>query len=1464
MKILRHILCSRIILNISEPVVYVKTLMLFRRLKNYTEDEVAKASLISTASRIKPPQKLASWLSSLEISVDVSKSIVDQLFKKNSKQVFQNFYRVLIDSENSGSNNKEKGSTFKKKSDKNESGNEKEEENLLKVAVGIIDTPNKDINCNFQTIDKINIDGENNQIKKVLHLPKLCNQIKNSKKKKKNHATNKSINLVNTESNTKSTMQLVNTKTVNLIKTSLDSQNNSTKLKKTKKKKKPKAKTGYIETTLTSKNNDTKSIETSNNKKSGSKGKKPKKKKKTKEINNSINEIPFCKKSDSLNLEIHSNEAHLSTNGDSVLINNKLLNHEGTNQRFKDANDSSLSKNNLIIDEKKSNDEENSAIKKLRLTQSAIENQISQTDKERYNVCLEKSNDKISNRNDLSSKLPNLLANYEIYSSADESETAKKDVSSCPLMESGDNVLVPDTCQNDFNSIVPFNLDSWIPSKDDTSISNDDSLNSDKYPFDSLNVIKRTDTCRDNQSDNLSFSDSAFEYINDSEVSRDTFVSNDGSQISDKYPYVPLIDIRKNKKWRSYQNSNYSNSSFDDSVTGNIKDSEVSQDTCISYDGSQISDKIPFVSLVDIKKMKNRNLYEKSSCSNSSYNSSCVEKINVSETSQNDCISSEESQISNKNPNNIKKVDKIDNHNDLNYDPILGNLNSKEIIDTSNQNPDNSLCHDSYTSENRKDKSPSIQGKNRNVGNENKVSELPPDEILVQSKQFHENQSPCEKHSKTGTQSMEQDLVRTNLKTKTNSPITRLRKQTNYNTRKKQGKRKCSSDNIKDLVQPQEEEKCCQELETSATDANGDVYMNDLSTLLPNHGDIETQENETTSPSTDIALNNSDTQDLSQYQEYANCKEPNILSHELNGKQSASLIFQANAKQQPCVTFPNANHQSDIPTCSIETVIDEFLESELSKVHGSCNNLNPGRLSDNVTEKTHAGSVHSVDKNAYSPFQTNSDLVPSDCFSYKSNLNPSPQNNNQSNILSVSSSSALENRSIENEVARSLLNLSVNENPQLVALPTNPDHRKENTNPVIANLHPGNSTYIVDCNIINDFDSRNSSRAGSSVSGDTTTIKVVLNLINAKPENSSSPQNPNSLGNTFLAASNSSQGLHSSVASGQVMNNSNCSFPMHRNNSYSSAPPFFSRTVNELDTPPDSERHLRMPSIPTVKNTVSPCSEDKANFMSSSKSNGRSSTPKSLSRKRQRKEFSHSSESTNEWGISKLDLNSPFSDIRPLQCEDAMSTLNVRQKRNNNSAKDKQNKKSISRTADHSMPNGKKTAFPYRNSRPSIYSDESEDDLSVSTMSLLSGEETDHSLLKTTDNEISPKSPLHNENISSKNKQWTSNTLTDGSFIKSVDNKISTKSPLHRKNNNTRNKTKKLFQEEKWALDSLTIESPVNEPSTVLGQPTAQKKRKPIKVTKTVKKPKTSLKRDYNLRSRPLLTPPAKLMSYIT
>ncbi|KAF8791754.1 hypothetical protein HNY73_003440 [Argiope bruennichi] len=1328
-EILRHILCSQIILNFSEPAIYIKSLLLFRRLKNSLDDEVAKASLISTASKIKPPSNLVPWLASLEIYVDANKNIVDELFKKNSKQVFQKLYHVLIDSGkdvNSVSLNNVENLKSKKKCQNEEFGREKEEKSLLRMVVDSPDSLNKNVNSNIQPFENMNMNEKDKQFKRILLLPDLY------------------------------------------------SQNISTKNRKPKKKKKSKVKNDAVDTNKAKKNTGVKSKDASKNSKSSNKSKKSQKKKKCKKRNNSGSVIPDNKKNHSCNMETHSNEINSSCIDDSVSV---------------------------------------------KLSSSGTENQLSETDKVKYTVCRENSEDKISNKIELSCKLPNLLMNYEICTSAEENEMKRREASSCPQEETGEDVLVPDTCQNDVNSIVPFNLDSWIPSKDDTSrdtsISNDGSLVSDKYLYASITEAKMH---QNNQSDysNSPINDSSLEYINDSEVSRDTFVSNDGSQISDKYPYVSLIDIRKNKKLSLCLKSDDSNSSSDYSITGNINDSEISQDTCISNDGSQISNKIPYVSLIDIRKTKNLSSYQKSDCSNSSFDNSFIESINSNEMSEDIFISKEESQISNKDPKGIEEVDVITHHHiDSNYDHDLESVKNGVF----NENSNNTLYNDLCITENKKDESQNIQIGSHHEANGNKDSELPSDETIIQTKEFRKSQLPLNKHSKARTPSVQQDMININLNTKQNSPTKRKRKETSCNV-KKQQKKKYSSDGNKNLVSSKEVD-CHQDLETSTKDVSGDTYLNDLSTLLVNHDVIETQENDAISPSTDIDLHHSDKQDLSQFKKHNTSHEKsNILPNKLNEKMPSHTSL-ANVEEHPCITLSNENHQNDVPACSIETVINEFLESELSKVH--TDNLNSVSLTNHVTGKALAENVHSA-------FQTQSD-----CFSYKSNGN-TPKNDNERNMLSVSSSLTTGNRSIENEVAQSLLSLSVNENSERIALSTNPGHRNKNSNVINSNLNSGNSSFVVDCNIINDFDSRNSSRAGSSVSGDATTIKVVLNLINAKQENCSNLncQNPNSSGNGFFPACNFSQSLPSSIASVQVMNNSSSSVPICTNNDYFTEPPFFlRRTTNELDTPPDSESHLSMQRLPRAKNMVPSCSEDKTNFILS-KSKGRSSTPKNLSRKRQYNEFPHSSESANEWQVNQCDLNSSFSNIPTVQteyCENVLSSWNGHQKGNIYSAKGNQNKELISRFGDHSAPIGGNNVLQthsqaslYRNSRPSIYSDESEDELSVGTMSLLSGEETDHSLLKAVD-AISPKTPLRKKN---------------------------------------KNKTKKLFREEKWALDTLNAESSVDEKSMILKEPTPQKKKRQKKIVRNAKKPKATMNHDYNLRSRKLLIPPTKLKSYIT
>ncbi|GIY35112.1 uncharacterized protein CEXT_740271 [Caerostris extrusa] len=93
MEILKHVLCSELILHIEEPVLYIKNIILFRRLKKFIQDNVAKTAVLTTASKIIPPSNIIPWLSSLEVIIKNEDDIVKQLFKKLN---FQKLYHVLI------------------------------------------------------------------------------------------------------------------------------------------------------------------------------------------------------------------------------------------------------------------------------------------------------------------------------------------------------------------------------------------------------------------------------------------------------------------------------------------------------------------------------------------------------------------------------------------------------------------------------------------------------------------------------------------------------------------------------------------------------------------------------------------------------------------------------------------------------------------------------------------------------------------------------------------------------------------------------------------------------------------------------------------------------------------------------------------------------------------------------------------------------------------------------------------------------------------------------------------------------------------------------------------------------------------------------------------------------------------------------------------------------------------------
>ncbi|GIY52263.1 hypothetical protein CDAR_83771 [Caerostris darwini] len=77
----------------DEPVLYIKNIILFRRLRKFIQDHVAKTAVLTTASKIIPPSNIIPWLSSLEVIIKNEDDIVKQLFKKSN---FQKLYYVLV------------------------------------------------------------------------------------------------------------------------------------------------------------------------------------------------------------------------------------------------------------------------------------------------------------------------------------------------------------------------------------------------------------------------------------------------------------------------------------------------------------------------------------------------------------------------------------------------------------------------------------------------------------------------------------------------------------------------------------------------------------------------------------------------------------------------------------------------------------------------------------------------------------------------------------------------------------------------------------------------------------------------------------------------------------------------------------------------------------------------------------------------------------------------------------------------------------------------------------------------------------------------------------------------------------------------------------------------------------------------------------------------------------------------
>ncbi|GFU02979.1 uncharacterized protein NPIL_451941 [Nephila pilipes] len=97
MEILKHVLCTEIPLYISEPTAYLKSMILYDMLRNFIEDATAKAVVISTAAKIRPPSNIIPWLASININLDSDKNIMDQLFKEKSNYCSQKLFEAFLD-----------------------------------------------------------------------------------------------------------------------------------------------------------------------------------------------------------------------------------------------------------------------------------------------------------------------------------------------------------------------------------------------------------------------------------------------------------------------------------------------------------------------------------------------------------------------------------------------------------------------------------------------------------------------------------------------------------------------------------------------------------------------------------------------------------------------------------------------------------------------------------------------------------------------------------------------------------------------------------------------------------------------------------------------------------------------------------------------------------------------------------------------------------------------------------------------------------------------------------------------------------------------------------------------------------------------------------------------------------------------------------------------------------------------
>ncbi|GIY34914.1 uncharacterized protein CEXT_285901 [Caerostris extrusa] len=599
------------------------------------------------------------------------------------------------------------------------------------------------------------------------------------------------------------------------------------------------------------------------------------------------------------------------------------------------------------------------------------------------------------------------------------------------------------------------------------------------------------------------------------------------------------------------------------------------------------------------------------------------------------------------------------------------------------------------------------------------------------------------------------------------------------------------------------------------------MQLNGLSTLLANHGDISIQESEimnenfssvkksVCSKSISDSVSDHSESLLPQFLNSTFQEKSNILNNEndiqrpINNISSISLVNDKNHYNDPLM---NLDYGNNVTNSVLSACNSEELENacKLSKNQDpEDNSLNSVRLTIETTDNVNESACTEKEPNCNS-FKTTASLTPID-FNSIGNLKLSEQHN-QRDLIPVASSSP----QTGSDISQSPFIHYTNNDHSLIQNSQNTynasaGHNKEHIFTTNVDLTSDKSNCIIDCKIINE-----SNVTDKSVNMGTSTIKVILNLSCIKPENTSNTHTPE---NHFSSHCGPSVGVPS-VTAGQ----SNYSVSILQHSCYFDEPPILTREVNELYTPPVSEHQMSI-EIPLSSSKETAHLNKNTNSTSSCLKN-KSLTKNSSNEMNSTNLFSNSVNDTNEWNINPLDLNSSFSLISPFRTKDQVNnilkSLDLPGMENNSrpSTNNKSNDSTFKKSGMCSkIPNKKSQKNnSYRNSINSIYSEESEDDISVSTLSIYSGEETDHSFINTTDDEM------------------PSNILKK------------------RKDNSLKNAKKNLFQS--FSSSATFQASTADEETETIEQPTKGSKQQ----NETLN---TSLNHSYNLRSRKSLVKPS-------